>query len=67
MFQLYEYENGEYKLSVKIDKRKPVSEYMKLQGRFTHLQPEHIAKMQAFVDARCAEVGITVPAVATSA
>ncbi|CEP67331.1 Thiamin diphosphate-binding fold [Moorella glycerini] len=66
MFQLYEYENGEYKLSVKIDKRKPVGEYMKLQGRFTHLHPEHIAKMQAFIDARCAEVGITVPAVATS-
>ena len=23
---------------------------MKYQGRFAHLKPEHIAKMQAFVD-----------------
>lgn len=66
MFQLYEYENGEYKLSVKLESRKPVSEYIKMQKRFAHLQPEHIEKLQAFVDARCAEVGIIVPAVATS-
>nr|WP_246110746.1 thiamine pyrophosphate-dependent enzyme [Thermosediminibacter litoriperuensis] len=64
MFQLYEYENGEYKLSVKIEKRRPVGEYMRLQGRFKHLKPEHIEKMQAFIDARCAEVGLTVPVVA---
>ena len=31
-------------------KYKPVDEYMKYQGRFSHLKPEHIAKMQAFVD-----------------
>ncbi|MGI9951729.1 thiamine pyrophosphate-dependent enzyme [Moorellaceae bacterium AZ2] len=67
MFQLYEYENGEYTLSVKLETRKPVSEYLRMQKRFAHLQPEHIEKLQAFVDARCAEVGITVPAVATSA
>ncbi|WP_227765392.1 oxalate oxidoreductase subunit beta [Zhaonella formicivorans] len=60
MYQLYEFDRatGEYKLSVKLEKRKPVSEYLKLQKRFAHLQPEHIEKMQAFVDARCAEVGI---------
>lgn len=61
MFQIYEYENGEYKLSIELKERKPVSEYMKLQKRFDHLKPEHIAKMQAFVDERCAKVGITVP------
>lgn len=66
MFQLYEYENGEYKLSVNLKERKPVSEYMKLQNRFAHLKPEHIEKMQAFIDGRCAEVGITVPVVATT-
>jgi len=66
MYQLYEYENGEYKLSVNIKERKPVSEYMKLQKRFEHLKPEHIEKMQAFVDARCAEIGLTVPVAATT-
>lgn len=67
MFQLYEFENGEYKLSIDIKERKPVSEYMKLQKRFAHLKPEHIEKMQVFVDARCAKVGITVPAVVKEA
>jgi pyruvate/2-oxoacid:ferredoxin oxidoreductase beta subunit len=65
MFQLYEYENGEYKLSVNIKERKPVYEYMKLQQRFSHLKPEHFEKMQAFIDGRCAEVGITVPVAPT--
>ncbi len=61
MYQLYEYENGEYKLSLNIKERKPVYEYMKLQGRFSHLKPEHFEKTQAFIDGRCAEVGISVP------
>ena len=50
MWTLYEWENGEYKYSHFPKKYKPVSEYMKYQGRFTHLKEEHIAKMQAFVD-----------------
>ena len=54
MYQLYEYENGEYKLSVNIKERKPVSEYMKLQKRFAH-ETGTYRKMQAFVDARCAK------------
>lgn len=61
MYQLYEYENGEYKLSVNLKERKPVYEYMKRQQRFSHLKPEHFEKMQKFIDGRCAEVGITVP------
>jgi pyruvate ferredoxin oxidoreductase beta subunit/oxalate oxidoreductase subunit beta len=52
MWTLYEWENGEYKYSHIPKKYKPVSEYMKYQGRFTHLKEEHIAKMQAFVDAK---------------
>jgi len=50
MWTLYEWENGEYKLSHVPKKYKPVGEYMKHQGRFAHLKEEHIAKMQAFVD-----------------
>ncbi len=38
------------------EKYKPVSEYMKYQGRFSHLKEEHIAKMQAFVDEKIQRV-----------
>jgi pyruvate ferredoxin oxidoreductase beta subunit/oxalate oxidoreductase subunit beta len=34
----------------------PVGEYMKYQGRFSHLKAEHIAKMQAFVDAKVQKI-----------
>ena len=37
-------------------KYKPVSEYMKYQGRFAHLKEEHIAKMQAFVDQKIQKI-----------
>jgi pyruvate ferredoxin oxidoreductase beta subunit/oxalate oxidoreductase subunit beta len=50
MWTLYEWENGEYKLSHVPKKYQPVGEYMKHQGRFAHLKEEHIAKMQAYVD-----------------
>jgi pyruvate ferredoxin oxidoreductase beta subunit/oxalate oxidoreductase subunit beta len=66
MYRLYEIENGETKLTLNLKERKPVEEYMKLQNRFAHLKPEHFAKMQKFIDERCAEVGISVPVVASS-
>ncbi len=50
VFPLYEVENGEYKLSVKPSKLKPVSDYLKLQGRFRHLSEETIAEIQQRVD-----------------
>jgi pyruvate ferredoxin oxidoreductase beta subunit/oxalate oxidoreductase subunit beta len=53
---MYEWENGQYKYTHAPKKYKPVSEYMKHQGRFTHLKEEHIAKMQAFVDEKLARV-----------
>jgi pyruvate ferredoxin oxidoreductase beta subunit/oxalate oxidoreductase subunit beta len=52
MWNLYEWENGEYKYQHTPKEFKPVREYMKLQGRFAHLNEAHIAKMQAFVDAK---------------
>jgi len=58
MFQLYELVDGEYKVTHKPSKFKPVSEYLKLQGRFSHLQPEHIEKLQQFANQRMKEVGI---------
>ena len=50
MWTLYEWEDGVYKYQRIPKEYKPVSEYMKWQGRFSHLKAEHIAKMQAFVD-----------------
>jgi pyruvate/2-oxoacid:ferredoxin oxidoreductase beta subunit len=52
MWSMYEWEDGVYKYTNVPKKYKPVSEYMKHQGRFAHLKPEHIAKMQAFIDER---------------
>jgi len=46
VFPLYEVENGVYKLNVKPAKLKPIEEYLKPQGRFRHLKPDEIAKMQ---------------------
>ncbi len=52
MWNMYEWENGEYRYQFRPKKYKPVREYLKLQQRFAHLADEHIAKMQAFVDAK---------------
>jgi len=46
IFPLYEVENGRYKLNVTPPKLKPVTDYFKLQGRFRHLTPDSIDKIQ---------------------
>lgn len=50
IFPLYEVENGQYRLSLDFPKLRPVTDYMKLQGRFRHLSPEEINKIQTRVD-----------------
>ncbi|MFC1928450.1 pyruvate synthase subunit PorB [Chloroflexota bacterium] len=50
IFPLYEIENGKYKMIVNIAERKPVNDYLKLQGRFRHLSEEIIKKIQDRVD-----------------
>ena len=51
IFPLYEVENGVYKLTVEIpEKRRPVEDYLKLQGRFRHLTPDQMPVIQARVD-----------------
>jgi pyruvate ferredoxin oxidoreductase beta subunit/oxalate oxidoreductase subunit beta len=60
MWILYEWESGEYKYQHKPREYKPVGEYLKLQKRFEHLTEEHIAKLQAFVDAKLKAPGIPV-------
>ena len=53
-FPIYEVENGQYKLNIKVPKPKPVEEFLKPQGRFRHLfKPENrheIENIQRWVD-----------------
>ena len=51
VFPLYEIENGQYRITRKLGRAKPVADYLMLQGRFSHLTPEEIADIQARVDA----------------
>jgi pyruvate ferredoxin oxidoreductase beta subunit len=58
MWNLYEIENGEFKLTFKPPKRRPVGDYLKPQRRFRHLSPEGITKIQRQVDEDCKKLGI---------
>ena len=59
---LYEYENGRLKLNPPSNrlldprKRKPLEEYLKLQGRFRNLQPKDLEILQAEVNENWAEI-----------
>lgn len=61
MWSLWEYENKEYKISYQPKQYRPVREYCRTQGRFSHLAEEHIGKIQAFVNAKLSEIGIKAP------
>jgi len=50
IFPLYEIENRRYKLGPGGARPRPVSEYLKLQGRFRHLSEETIEKIQRRVN-----------------
>jgi len=50
IFPLYEVENGSYRLTKKVSKLKPVSDYLKLQGRFRHLTDDMREQIQKQVD-----------------
>lgn len=52
----YEIDEGKKTLDHVPAKMKPVEEYLKAQGRFNHLRPVDIQKIQKFVDAKLAEV-----------
>jgi len=58
MWNLYEVEKGELRVTLKPPKRKPVAEYLKVQGRFRHLTDEEIAVIQKMVDEECRRLGI---------
>ena len=46
IFPLYEVENGRYKFTVEVGILRPVSDYLKIQGRFRHLDEGMIGKIQ---------------------
>ncbi len=50
VFPLYEYRDGVHRFTKEIKKRKPVEEYLRLQGRFRHLTPADVAEVQKLID-----------------
>ena len=56
VFPLYEVINGQYVLSKKGKKAKPVEAYLKMQGRFKHLSETQIKVFQDDVEQRFAEL-----------
>jgi pyruvate ferredoxin oxidoreductase beta subunit len=52
IFPLYEIEDGILKFNYKPAQRKPVDKYLMSQGRFKHLTPELVKKIQKYVDER---------------
>jgi pyruvate/2-oxoacid:ferredoxin oxidoreductase beta subunit len=49
-FPLYEVENGKYKITRKPGKKKPVMDYIRLQGRFRHLPESEVEQIQKDID-----------------
>jgi pyruvate ferredoxin oxidoreductase beta subunit len=56
MFPLYEVENGQYRLSYDPPELRPVTDYMKLQGRFRHLSEDTVSEIQKRVKAEYARL-----------
>lgn len=46
IFPLYEVEDGKYRLTMEVDELRPIEDYLKLQGRFSHLTPDQIEMIQ---------------------
>jgi len=51
VFPLYEVENGKYRITYNAEPLRPITEYLKGQGRFRHLTPESIATIQQRITA----------------
>jgi len=47
---LYEIENGQLRITHRVAKKKPVDDYLKIQGRFRHLKPDDVKVIQAHAD-----------------
>jgi len=62
VFPLYEVDKGRYKLNVDRPKLRPVEEYLKPQGRFRHLSPGEIGRIQERVNEEAAKLKAKVAA-----
>ncbi len=51
-YPLYEIEDGVLKITQKPTEKKPIEEYLMMQGRFKHVTPDIAKKIQEYVDAR---------------
>jgi pyruvate/2-oxoacid:ferredoxin oxidoreductase beta subunit len=57
IFPIFEMENGEHcVLNIKVKERKPVKDYIRLQGRFRHLTEDEVQRIQDDVDAHWARL-----------
>ncbi len=50
LWVLYEINDGQLRITHRVPKRKPVGEYLKMQGRFKHLKDDDIATIQKHAD-----------------
>jgi pyruvate ferredoxin oxidoreductase beta subunit len=72
LFPVFEAENGEVTASTKIRHRVPVEDYLKLQGRYSHLfrptrRDDVISKLQAMADRNIERYGLLEPEVVRAA
>ncbi|MDP8003204.1 MAG: pyruvate ferredoxin oxidoreductase, partial [Caldisphaera sp.] len=56
IFPIYEIDHGNFRVTFPIAKRKPVKEYLKLQGRFAHLRDDEIQEIQKLVDQKVEQI-----------
>jgi pyruvate/2-oxoacid:ferredoxin oxidoreductase beta subunit len=63
LYPIWEWDNNKraYDYSFKPQNMRPVSEYLKLQGRFGHLHAEHIATLQRFANQQWQMMGVPLP------
>ena len=55
-FPLWEAENGKLRLTYEIENPRPVKEFARLMGRFSHLNEQDLEEFQQVVDERYAEL-----------
>jgi len=55
---LYEVDHGSVKLTHAVEKRRPVEDFLGLQGRFKGISKENIRTIQDWVDKKCEDMGM---------